>query len=240
MATLQRVQKLVQQLAPAPARQSSTAATSSSTSSLASLQVSQETAALAAERANAKFNVDALHRVMAGEHIATKLKAFKYMQDDPLFRLDFSKIKSQEEHREWVNQVLKKIAASRVFSLDELETAPMKMADALDAFSYLDGSVSVKIGVHYGLWGSSIFNLASEEQKAKYMKDTDLLNIVGCFALTELKQCAISLPFLPTSSLSSLRALCYSVAATLRESRRKPLMTTRPRSSSSTRDTKAP
>lgn len=50
----------------------------------------------------------------------------------------------------------------------------------------LDHSLSVKMGVHYGLFGSAVFGLGTEEQRKYWLKKAEDLDVVGCFALSEL------------------------------------------------------
>jgi acyl-CoA oxidase len=60
-------------------------------------------------------------------------------------------------------------------------------ADAFwDVMGLYDPSWATKMGVHYGLFQFAIIGQGTEEQKAKYLDDIAMMNINGCFAMTEL------------------------------------------------------
>lgn len=49
-----------------------------------------------------------------------------------------------------------------------------------------DGSLNVKFGVQFGLWGGSVFQLGTAYHHRKYLPDTIRLALPGCFAMTEI------------------------------------------------------
>lgn len=49
-----------------------------------------------------------------------------------------------------------------------------------------DGSMMVKFGVHFGLWGGSVLLLGTENHHRRYLPDTIRLTRPGCFAMTEV------------------------------------------------------
>ncbi|KAK4535338.1 hypothetical protein CDCA_CDCA04G1363 [Cyanidium caldarium] len=56
----------------------------------------------------------------------------------------------------------------------------------MESCGYVDHSFEVKMGVHYGLFGSSVALLGSEEQRRRWLPDIETARMLGCFALTEL------------------------------------------------------
>ena len=64
---------------------------------------------------------------------------------------------------------------------DDLET----YASVFEHLVYVDGSLAVKFGVQFGLFGGSIQNLGNAEQRKKYLTDTGTTKLLGCFAMTE-------------------------------------------------------
>ena len=50
---------------------------------------------------------------------------------------------------------------------------------------FVDGSLAVKFGVQFGLFGGSIQNLGSKRHHDQYLKATGETNLLGCFAMTE-------------------------------------------------------
>ena len=59
-----------------------------------------------------------------------------------------------------------------------------------DAFyglmSLLDPSWSIRMGVHYGLFASSINSQGTNEQKQRYQRQIAEMRVIGCFAMTEM------------------------------------------------------
>ncbi|MEL6919083.1 MAG: acyl-CoA dehydrogenase, partial [Bacteroidota bacterium] len=50
---------------------------------------------------------------------------------------------------------------------------------------YVDGSLTVKFGVQFGLFGGSIQKLGTKKHHELYLKDTGETKLLGCFAMTE-------------------------------------------------------
>jgi acyl-CoA oxidase len=50
---------------------------------------------------------------------------------------------------------------------------------------FVDGSLAVKFGVQFGLFGGSIQKLGTEKHHTKYLMDTGKAKLLGCFAMTE-------------------------------------------------------
>ena len=59
-----------------------------------------------------------------------------------------------------------------------------------DAFyglmSLLDPSWSIRMGVHYGLFASSVNSQGSNEQRQRYQRQIAEMRVIGCFAMTEM------------------------------------------------------
>tara|TARA_R110002051_G_scaffold66515_7_gene120431 strand:- start:5255 stop:7519 length:2265 start_codon:yes stop_codon:yes gene_type:complete len=50
---------------------------------------------------------------------------------------------------------------------------------------YVDGSLAIKFGVQFGLYGGSIQKLGTKKHHDKYLKDAGSAKLLGCFAMTE-------------------------------------------------------
>ncbi|MEM6317681.1 MAG: acyl-CoA dehydrogenase, partial [Bacteroidota bacterium] len=50
---------------------------------------------------------------------------------------------------------------------------------------FFDLSLSIKFGVHFGLFGGSVFWLGTKKHHDKYLKDIGTMQLPGCFAMTE-------------------------------------------------------
>lgn len=55
----------------------------------------------------------------------------------------------------------------------------------METLSYHDLSMVIKFGVQFGLWGMSVYFLGTEKHHKKYLKDIGMLELPGCFAMTE-------------------------------------------------------
>lgn len=56
---------------------------------------------------------------------------------------------------------------------------------AFETIAYHDLSLLVKYGVHFGLFGGSIFLLGTRRHHEQYLRDVGSLRLPGCFAMTE-------------------------------------------------------
>jgi acyl-CoA oxidase len=56
---------------------------------------------------------------------------------------------------------------------------------AFETIAYHDLSLLVKYGVHFGLFGGSIFLLGTRKHHERYLRDVATLDLPGCFAMTE-------------------------------------------------------
>ncbi|KAM7275809.1 hypothetical protein ACFE04_017675 [Oxalis oulophora] len=56
----------------------------------------------------------------------------------------------------------------------------------LDVLTIFDHSLSIKLGVHFFLWGGSIKFFGTKRHHEKWLRDTENYVIKGCFAMTEL------------------------------------------------------
>ncbi|MFD2588448.1 acyl-CoA dehydrogenase [Croceitalea marina] len=58
-------------------------------------------------------------------------------------------------------------------------------ASIFEHLMFIDGSLAIKFGVQFGLFGGSIHNLGSKRHHDQYLKATGETNLLGCFAMTE-------------------------------------------------------
>ncbi|WP_010540070.1 acyl-CoA dehydrogenase [Dietzia alimentaria] len=100
---------------------------------------------------------------------------------------------SMEEHRAHVLSELRKLADSNMAKLSfrAEDGGTGDTGGALTSFEmlgHLDLSVMVKAGVQWGLFGGAIANLGNSETRKKYLPDVMSLDLLGCFAMTEMGQ----------------------------------------------------
>lgn len=60
-----------------------------------------------------------------------------------------------------------------------------KYSAVFEMLGYHDGSLAIKFGVQFGLFGGSIANLGTEYHHKKYLEAAGRLELAGCFAMTE-------------------------------------------------------
>jgi len=58
-------------------------------------------------------------------------------------------------------------------------------ATIFENMMYVDGSLTIKFGVQFGLFGGSIQKLGSKKHHDQYLAKTGEANLLGCFAMTE-------------------------------------------------------
>eukprot|EP01133_Synstelium_polycarpum_P007898 gene7898-9272_t len=103
---------------------------------------------------------------------------------DPIFLPKYNM--TVQEWRELTLQRALKIIQSGVISLAEFNRDPMRYLVSMELISLCDASLSVKLGVHFSLFGNAVLNLGTEKHHLKYIKDIDSWKLPGCFGMTEL------------------------------------------------------
>ncbi|WP_061914134.1 acyl-CoA dehydrogenase family protein [Dietzia papillomatosis] len=98
---------------------------------------------------------------------------------------------TMEEHRDHVLAQLQRLADSGMPKLGfrEEDGGTGDTGGALTSFEmlgHLDLSLMVKAGVQWGLFGGAIANLGNAETRKKYLPDVMSLDLLGCFAMTEI------------------------------------------------------
>jgi len=107
---------------------------------------------------------------------------------DPVFR--FEPMPTKEEYREKVSQWLAYLAAQGLGSIGFPreyggEDDMVGYATVFEMLASHDLSLAIKFGVHFGLFGGSVFNLGTKEHHNKYLAAIGDLSLPGCFAMTE-------------------------------------------------------
>lgn len=71
------------------------------------------------------------------------------------------------------------------FSPPTLEKS-LEQTVLFETLGIFDHSLVIKLGMQFHLWGGSILFLGTERHRARWGKRTEELEVVGCFAMTEL------------------------------------------------------
>lgn len=131
----------------------------------------------------------ALQKVLDGHWADTRRTTREAMTPEVLSPIGLS----MEEHREHVLGQLSRLAETGIPKLGfrKEDGGAGDAGGVLTAFEMLghgDLSLMVKAGVQWGLFGGAISNLGNEEVRRKYLPDAISLDLLGCFAMTELGQ----------------------------------------------------
>ncbi|KAL8138458.1 hypothetical protein V2J09_004459 [Rumex salicifolius] len=95
---------------------------------------------------------------------------------------------SMEQQREVTMKRIEYLLERGVFKgwlLKERDAELRKLAFQ-EVFAVFDHSISVKIGVHFFLWGGAIQFFGTKRHHDKWLKATEDYEVKGCFAMTEL------------------------------------------------------
>ncbi|AXT54540.1 acyl-CoA oxidase [Aquimarina sp. AD1] len=144
------------------------------------LEVVQETSA-------EHYEASAIDQILKGEHTDV-VDAFREVLKDPIFDWDIRRTK--EEFREHVLQQVKFLAKEGYGAMAYPETYGGTedmpgYAAIFENLMYVDGSLAIKFGVQFGLFGGSIQKLGTKKHHDQYLADTGKTKLLGCFAMTE-------------------------------------------------------
>lgn len=149
---------------------------------------------------NHLFNVEVVHQqikttyksqeidvILYGNKLG-EIKRFRSFLKDELFKWNMHPTK--EEARKVVLEQLKELAnngwGSYGYPLEFEGKADLETyAGIFEHLMYVDGSLAVKFGVQFGLFGGSIQNLGNDVQRKQYLTKAGNTSLLGCFAMTE-------------------------------------------------------
>jgi acyl-CoA oxidase len=134
----------------------------------------------------APFNIFKLRNYFLEHDIEFRNRVFETLKE-PIFSYRYGLSLEEERNllkRRWAR--LRELG----FLKGTLTSTDPKVRSKYDAFfeciEIYDHSLSVAMGVHYGLFGSTIAFLGSEEQVKEWLPKVEDCTMMGCFALTEL------------------------------------------------------
>jgi acyl-CoA oxidase len=140
------------------------------------------------ERHFTGFDPAALQAYLDGEFVETR-NLVKRIITQPEFR-HFEGTDPHEYRRQvlsWSRQ-MSDAGIGRLFLPPELggESDLRKLIAVLETISFHDGSLLIKLGVQFGLFGGSIQQLGTEYHHRKYLPKTASCELFGGFAMTEI------------------------------------------------------
>jgi len=128
-----------------------------------------------------------IDNIVNAKHLDT-IQGFRTFLKQPHFKWEI--LRNKEKAREVVLKQLEIIAKDGWGALaypneyggeDSIES----YAAIFEHLLFTDGSLAVKFGVQFGLFGGSIQNLGTKKHHDLYLKATGKTELLGCFAMTE-------------------------------------------------------
>ena len=137
--------------------------------------------------ASPPFDPASMYRLLDGRHLDLRREVLELLAT-PSFRLD--PYPDPEAHRRTVMGWLRVLADRGYGGLGFPEAygggGDISAAIAVfEALAHHDLSLTVKFGVHFGLFGGSVMLLGTERHHERYLPDIASLALPGCFAMTE-------------------------------------------------------
>ena len=133
------------------------------------------------------YSASEIDDILKGKH--TKLiDGFREVLSDPIF--DWDVHRNKEAFRETVLEQVKFLANKGYGATAYPEAYGGQ--DDMEGYAYMfenmmfvDGSLTIKFGVQFGLFGGSIEKLGTKTHHDKYLGNAGQANLLGCFAMTE-------------------------------------------------------
>ena len=139
------------------------------------------------EKNSKQYSADEIDFMLKGKH-AEVVDTFRNVLNDPIFNWEV--LRDKEEFR---NHVLKQVEflaekGYGALAYPEAYGGTNDMAGYAAIFEnmmWIDGSLTIKFGVQFGLFGGSIQKLGTKKHHEKYLTAAGSAELLGCFAMTE-------------------------------------------------------
>jgi len=133
------------------------------------------------------YSAPELDNILMGPH-AELVKGFREALRDPLFAWEI--IRDKQDHRIKTLERVKRLAqqgyGAMAYDPEHGGIGNMEAYAAIfEQLMFVDGSLAIKVGVQFGLFGGSIQKLGSKKQRDNYLKQVGNASLLGCFAMTE-------------------------------------------------------
>ncbi|WP_343487491.1 acyl-CoA dehydrogenase [Allomuricauda sp. d1] len=149
---------------------------------------------------NHLFNVEVVHQTYSeryrpkeidrilNRNFIADVESFRGFLNQGIFNWEI--IRDKEKARDKVLEQVKVLAMDGWGALAYPKTYGGKgniesYASIFEHLMYVDGSLGVKFGVQFGLFGGSIHNLGSKRHHDQYLEAAGKATLLGCFAMTE-------------------------------------------------------
>tara|TARA_R110000868_G_scaffold102146_7_gene281361 strand:- start:16158 stop:18428 length:2271 start_codon:yes stop_codon:yes gene_type:complete len=142
---------------------------------------------VAHETSSDYYNPIALDALLKGDNLDLVAEFHKVLKD-PIF--NWSILRNKEDFRKKVLEQVQFLADKKYGALaypshyGGIEDMP-GYAFIFENIMYVDGSLAIKFGVQFGLFGGSIQKLGTKKHHDKYLSKAGKASLLGCFAMTE-------------------------------------------------------
>ncbi|KXZ48318.1 hypothetical protein GPECTOR_29g92 [Gonium pectorale] len=139
--------------------------------------------AQSAQASGVPFDVKELQRLLDHDNHEHRQKMKEFMNDDlyvPQYDISLA------DERELALQRLKRVCRAGFISVSDFRTNPFRIFAAHEVAALADPSMGTKMTVQFNLFGGTVLKLGTERHHGPFLRDMDMLDAVGCFALTEL------------------------------------------------------
>ena len=149
---------------------------------------------------NHLFDVEVVHEISSNLYNGTELdillngknakvvERFRNTLDHDIFKWDIHRDKEEfrEKVLEQVSYLADKGYGAMAYPKEYGGTGDMEgYATIFENMMYVDGSLTIKFGVQFGLFGGSIQKLGTKKHHDNYLNKTGKADLLGCFAMTE-------------------------------------------------------
>lgn len=126
-----------------------------------------------------------LRTLLDGSAASMKDTMRAFGEDASLYALAGKEVDDQRQHTfDNLGKVRDLGGFQKGFQACTNEVNPHDAMTTLSSLAYIDGSLAIKSGVQWGLWGGAIDQLGTERHREWALKAADL-SLPGCFAMTE-------------------------------------------------------
>ncbi|MEA1784592.1 acyl-CoA dehydrogenase [Arenibacter sp. GZD96] len=133
------------------------------------------------------YKASEIDHILKGDYSAI-IDAFRKVLADPIFHWEIERDKTA-----FRNKVLEQVRFLANAGYGAMAYPPAYggtndmpgYALIFEHLMFVDGSLAVKFGVQFGLFGGSIQKLGTKEHQDRYLKATGEAMLLGCFAMTE-------------------------------------------------------
>lgn len=144
------------------------------------------------------FDVKEMRKLLDGHNVVDRDWIYGLMMQSNLFNRkerggkifvspDYNQ--TMEQQREITMKRIWYLLENGVFKGWLTETGPeaeLRKLALLEVCGIYDHSVSIKVGVHFFLWGNAVKFFGTKRHHEKWLKNTEDYVVKGCFAMTEL------------------------------------------------------